>query len=59
MDPDERLLVDGRLYHPELVSRVVPPERIACLAAPHLDSTAVWTGTAERLAMKEMMSELS
>ena len=58
MDPGHRLLVDGGLYHPELLSRVMPRERIVSLAAPHLDSTAVWTGTDERLAMKEMIGHL-
>lgn len=59
MDPTQQLLVDGGLYHPEILSCVMPRERIVSLAAPHLDSTAVWTGTDERLAMKEMMGHLS
>lgn len=58
MDPGQRLLVDGGLYHPEILSRVMPRERIVSLAAAHLDSTAVWTGTDERLAMKEMFGRL-
>ena len=48
-------LLAGGVYHPELLSRVIPRERIVSLAASHLDSTAVWTGTDERLAMKEMI----
>jgi adenylate kinase family enzyme len=58
MGPEKRVLVDGGLYHPELLSRVMPRERIVSLVAPHLDSTAVWTGTDERLAMKEMIGRL-
>lgn len=59
MDRTQRLLVDGGLYHPELLSCVMPCERIVSLTAPHLDSTAVWTGTDERLAMKEMIGHLT
>jgi hypothetical protein len=58
MDPAQRLLVDGGLYHPHLLTRVLPTERIVSLTAPHQDSTAVWTGSSERLAMKEFMSSL-
>jgi len=57
-DPERRLLVDGGLYHPRLLARVLPTDRILTLAASHLDSTAVWTGSSERLAMKEMVSPL-
>ena len=59
MGPEQRLLVDGGLYHPQLLSCVMPRERIVSLAAPHLDSTAVWTGTDERLAMNEMIGRLN
>ena len=52
-------LLDGGLYHPQILSRVMPRERIVSLVAPHLDSTAVWTGTDERLAMKEMIGRLN
>ena len=58
-EPTQRMLVDGGLYHPDLLARVLPGERIVSLTTPHLDSTAVWTGTDERLAMKEMMSLLN
>ncbi|MFW5690168.1 MAG: hypothetical protein ACOC1U_11410 [Spirochaetota bacterium] len=56
--PEQRLLVDGGLYHPALLAEVLPRERIASLAAPHVDSLAVWTGTSERLEMKGMMEQL-
>lgn len=55
-DPGHRLLVDGGLYHPEVLAQVLPSDRIVCLAAPHLDSRAVWTGSDERLAMRDMMA---
>jgi cytidylate kinase len=58
-DPGVPLLVDGGLYHPGLLARVIPSEHIVCLTASHLNSVAVWTGTDERLAMKEMMRDMS
>ena len=48
--PDVPLLVDGGFGRPAVLARVVPAERIACLALPARLRGRVWTGSEERRA---------
>lgn len=50
--PDERLIIDGGVWHPALLTQVLPPEQIICLASEG-SSLEIWEGNTERLAMKE------
>ncbi len=53
------VIVDGGVSTPAVLADVLPVRRIACLAAPNLSSTAIWEGTAERLAMQEAMAHFA
>ena len=57
-DPSDAMLVDGGLCNPGLLAQVLPACQIACLAAPELSSATIWEQSAERAAMKEVISQL-
>jgi hypothetical protein len=48
-----RVLVDGGISNPGLLSRVIPVQHIACLAVDGSQSTRVWESEGDRQAMKE------
>ena len=58
MDLTDATLVDGGLCNPGLLAQALPARQIACLAAPELSSVTIWEQTAERAAMKEMITQL-
>ena len=55
-DPDRPLLIDGGFGSVAVLARVVPPDRIACLALPSADQASVWTATGDRRAFLDMVA---
>ena len=51
------LLIDGGIINPSLVTQVLPPNQIVCLAFPEHSNIKIWE-TAERLPMKETIYQL-
>ena len=47
--PEKGLLVDGGLWHPALLTQVLPPARVVCLATDQT-SADIWEGSPERRA---------
>ncbi len=57
-NPDRAILVDGGISHPEILARVLPPGRIACLEIDETLGTRIWEEDAERQGMKEAIRAL-
>ena len=57
-DPSASVLIDGGIYHPALIGKVISSRQIVCLAAPERSSTEIWEEAGERKAMKEAISQL-
>jgi hypothetical protein len=57
-DPASRVLVDGGVCNPAILSRVIPAEQIVCIQGLQLDRAHVWTQDAGRLAMKDAVDAL-
>jgi len=55
---DAGLLVDGGICNPVLLAEVISPRQIVGLVMPESTSIKVWEGDAERVAMKEMVTQL-
>jgi hypothetical protein len=49
------IVLDGGAWHPSVLVRAIPSERVVCIVAPHLTSTAVWEADG-RLQMREYMN---
>lgn len=56
--PEAGLVVDGGICNPGVLTHALPPSRVVCLANPGVSSVALWEGTAERRAMKDMVYAL-
>jgi hypothetical protein len=56
--PHDRVLVDGGISNPGLLSRVIPVQHIVCLALDGSESALVWEREADRRAMKEAIFRL-
>lgn len=56
--PGGRVLLDGGLYHPALLAKVLSADRIVCLARPQRSAREVWESSAERRAMRDSMNNL-
>ncbi|MDJ0753609.1 MAG: hypothetical protein QNJ45_08845 [Ardenticatenaceae bacterium] len=57
-DPQAGLLIDGGLINPGLLTQVISPKQIICLAAPDRSSEEIWAENSERRAMKAMIDKL-
>ena len=53
LQPFDRVLVDGGICNPYLLSRVIPAQNIVCLAVDGSASARVWEAEGDRQAMKE------
>ena len=53
-----KLLVDGGVTHPSILTRVIPPERIFCIKIDAERSAAIWNEDASRAPMKEAVLNL-
>lgn len=51
-DPAEGLLIDGGIFTPCVAARVLPANRMVCIAAPWQSSSDLWEGDQERRQMK-------
>jgi hypothetical protein len=58
MPANRPLVVDGGITHPSQLTRVVPPERVFCLALDSAISANAWNTAPERTCMKDMMRAL-
>jgi hypothetical protein len=55
-DPARAFLVDGGFGSAGALARIVPPDRIVCLALPAADQARAWTATEDRRAFLEMVA---
>jgi hypothetical protein len=55
---DTKLLIDGGISNPALVSQVLPYHQIVCLAIPQQKWANVWEENEDRQAMKEFIYQL-
>ncbi len=55
--PELPMLIDGGVWHPDVLVQVFPPHRLVALAGPETASAAVWSG--ERAAMRAMFASFS
>ena len=58
LDPKKTVLIDGGICNPALLTQVIAPEQLVCLARPGLSSKEIWEETPERTAMKEFVYQL-
>jgi hypothetical protein len=55
-DPAHVFLVDGGFGSVAALARIVPPDRIVCLALPPADQARAWTATEDRRAFLDMVA---
>jgi hypothetical protein len=58
-DPARPLLVDGGFGSVAALARIVPPDRIVCLALPPEDQARVWTATEDRREFLDVVARVS
>jgi hypothetical protein len=56
--PNARLIIDGGVCNPSILTQVLSPHQIICLAMPEQSSTDIWEGIDERKSMKESVCQL-